>query len=117
MTKINNLASEIVKEMKKYSKEIEDEMESAKKEVSSNLVKELKAKSPERLGRYKKGWRIKKFKTKYVVHNKTDYQLTHLLEYGHVLRNGKRSKTLVHIRPAEEDAVAEYLARLRQVIK
>lgn len=117
MTKIQNLASEIVKEMEKYSKEIDQEMNDAKNEVSRNLKKELEIKSPKKLGIYKKGWRIKEFKTKNVVHNKTSYQLTHLLEHGHVLRNGKRSETKVHIRPAEEHAVNEYLARIRQVIK
>jgi hypothetical protein len=117
VTKIQNVASEIVKEMEKYSKEIEEEMEQAKKEVSANLTRELKAKSPERLGRYKKGWRIKKFKTKYVVYNKTDYQLTHLLEHGHAKKNGGRVAPKIHIAPAEEEAVADYLERIRQVIK
>jgi type II secretory pathway predicted ATPase ExeA len=52
-----------------------------------------------------------------VVHNKTDYQLTHLLEHGHVKRNGERFNGEVHIRPNEEKAIREYLRRIERALE
>ena len=55
----------------------------------------MSANSPKDTGDYKKGWRIKQDKARksIIVHNATDYQLTHLLEHGHVKRNGGEERT------------------------
>ena len=91
----------------------------AKKETAKNIVKALKSSSPEKKGggRYAKGWRITQVGTAQVIHNKTDYQLTHLLEYGHAKVNGGRVASRVHIRPAEEQAIAEFVSKVEKVIK
>lgn len=68
---------------------------------------------------YSKGWRLKKDKlgkNRYSIkiHNKTDYQLTHLLEFGHATRNGKRTKAQVHIRPVEKKYSEKFEQRLKK---
>lgn len=80
-------------------------------DVAKEAVKQLRATSPvnngsPRSGQYAKGWATKVEKGKHIVHNKTDYQLTHLLENGHdIIRNGKKvgeSPKKQHIKQVEE---------------
>lgn len=81
--------------------------------VAKAAVQHLKATSPVRKtkgGTYAKGWRLKKIGTRFVVHNATSYQLTHLLEKGHVKRGGVGRVTAIpHIAPVEERAVSDLL--------
>lgn len=61
--------------------------------VAKEAVKKLKATSPTDTGEYKKGWAYKKevgrLRTLTIIYGKHGtYQLAHLLEYGHVTRNG-----------------------------
>jgi type II secretory pathway predicted ATPase ExeA len=114
---INNLSNEIIREMQRYSRVVAEDVEEAKKETAKDLVKDLKRTSPEKTGDYQKGWRIKKSGNKLVIHNKTDYQLTHLLEHGHAKRNGGRVSAQIHIRPAEEKAIREYLDKIEQAVQ
>lgn len=115
--KIDDLANEIANQIALYTTAVEEEVEAAKEEVSKKTVNELKNSSPELSGDYRKGWTRKKEGDAIIIHNKTDYQLTHLLEYGHVNRDGGRTPAKVHIRPAEEKAVQEYLDRVERTIK
>lgn len=117
MTKIKDITGEIQKALKAYTYEVATEIEEAKEDVSKELKKNLKNDSPELTGSYKKGWRIKKVGNAHVVHNKTDYQLTHLLEHGHVKRDGGRTQEKVHIRPNEQKAVKEFLKRVEKAVK
>lgn len=59
-------------------------------EAGARAVKLLKQKSKERTGAYKKGWKAEVVSdetgTECTVHNRR-YQLTHLLEKGHVIKN------------------------------
>lgn len=80
-----------------------------------------------RTGKYNKGWKVKTTKGRgfvdCVIHNSTNYQLTHLLEKGHdyVDRNGHRkvkaAKAYVHIAPVEEKCIKEYTTNVENIIK
>jgi hypothetical protein len=117
MTNINDISKEIAKALKEYTIEITEGLEKAKLEVAKDTVNNLKESSPKDSGDYAKGWAVKKVDTAQIVHNKTDYQLTHLLEYGHAKVNGGRVSPKVHIRPAEEKAINGFLEKVEKVIK
>lgn len=101
-----DIASQIADALAEYSEEVNQKLEHAKSLVADETVAYLKDNSPVgRRGKYAKGWRKKKDGTSYVVHNATDYRLTHLLEKGHAKRNGGRTKAEPHISDAERLAI------------
>ncbi|MGR2746479.1 HK97 gp10 family phage protein [Bacillus sp. N6] len=117
MASINDLSSEITRELQRYTHLIEEDLEVAKEEVSKNLVDELQQKSPKNTGKYRKGWRKKKVGNAIVVHNALKPQLTHLLEKGHAKVGGGRVPAKVHIAPAEEKAITEFLEQVERAIQ
>lgn len=117
MANINNLSNEIAKTLKEYTDEVIEGVKVAKVEVAKNTVSLLKETSPKKTGSYAKGWRNKDVNGIQVVYNKTDYQLTHLLEFGHAKINGGRVSEKPHIRPAEEKAIKEFEKEVKKVIE
>ncbi|WP_242271001.1 HK97 gp10 family phage protein [Bacillus cereus group sp. BfR-BA-01425] len=117
MASIDSLANDIARELQRYGKEVEEKLEVEKEEVSKNLVDELEQKSPKKTGKYRKGWRKKKVGNAIVVHNALKPQLTHLLEKGHAKANGGRVPAQVHIAPAEEKAINEFIERVERAIQ
>ena len=117
MAKIQGITNEIVKILREYSNEIEVGVSLAKDTVSKKTAQNLKSTSPKGpKGSYAKGWTVSNINGKMVVHNKTDYRLTHLLEYGHVKVNGGRVAAKPHIRPAEEEAIKEFNDAVRKAL-
>lgn len=121
-----SLAKTINEELQSIGVAVDDEMQEVFDQVGKEAVKKLKATSPvnpkgKHSGRYAKGWTYEKGK-KYrgksvgVVRNRTDPQLTHLLEYGHPLvRNGKvigNVQAKEHIRPVADWVAEEVEKRL-----
>ena len=105
-----------------YVEDIGESVEETSNQIGKEAKDELKQTSPKKTGRYAKGWTIKKDKKKknyyaIKIHNKTDYQLTHLLEFGHATRNGRRTKAIPHIRPVEEKYKKEFEERLKDKIR
>lgn len=117
MSSIDNLAREIARELQRYENIVEEDLEVAKEEVANDLVDVLKQKSPKNTGKYRKGWRKKKDGNAIIVHNALKPQLTHLLEKGHAKANGGRVPAKVHIAPAEEKAINEFLERVERAIQ
>ena len=111
-----NLAQEIAQHLRQYSSDVEHDLESAKKQVGQKAVKELRnaGSFDNRTGRYRKGWKLRKIGDDYVIFNATDASLTHLLEFGHALRNGGRSKSFTHIKPVEQMVINEFEAAVRK---
>jgi hypothetical protein len=117
MVRIDDLSKEISNQLSRYTEQVAEEIEVAKDVVTKETVKELKRNSPKNTGSYAKGWTRKKVGKDIVVHNRTDYQLTHLLEHGHANKNGGRTPGQAHIRPAEEKAIKEFTERVERAVK
>ncbi|MGF3066951.1 HK97 gp10 family phage protein [Facklamia sp. P12950] len=87
------------------------------------MKKDIQANAPVgETGKYSKSWSVKKEKEtsnsiELVVHSKNRYQLAHLLEKGHVLRQGGRVSGRPHIAPAEEKGVRELEENIMRKLK
>jgi len=109
---IDNLANVISAELADYSEEVSEEVKASARECSEELMKSIREDARRKLkgtGKYAKGWRSKKKSEgkdyiRYITYNATDYQLTHLLEFGHEKwvfgkNTGERVRAIPHIRP------------------
>lgn len=110
-----DLASQIAKSLADYSTEVEEKTDKIAEEIAEETVQELKTTSPKRYGKYAKTWKKKKIgKGSFVVHNE-NYRLPHLLEFGHIKRNGGRVSGIAHIKPAEEKAIENFEKRIKEI--
>lgn len=109
-----------------YASDITDLVKQEVADVTSEGLKDLKNNSPIKTGDYKKGWRKKKLKStlygdEWVLYNKTDYRLTHLLEDGHDLKRGGavigHVKAYPHISKTEKKVSDELVKRVEAVIR
>lgn len=120
MAKTNTSILDVTKILNDYAKDISRDVTTDAEIVAKQGVTELKNTTGTykiRSGDYNRGWRVRTDKFKdgghCVIHNATDYQLTHLLEHGHdiVGRDGTkkgRARAFVHIKPVEEKCIKEY---------
>ncbi|PEA54506.1 hypothetical protein CON64_12425 [Bacillus pseudomycoides] len=116
MVSIDNLANEIAKQVELYTREVKEEVEQAADDVTKESVNNLKTAGgfDDQSGDYRKGWTRKKVKGVWVIYNKK-YQLTHLLERGHVINGGTgRARKFPHIGPEEQKAISEFIDRVER---
>ena len=116
MTSIDSMAAEIMKGLNEYSELADAAMKKSVRKAATSVKKEIAANAPKRSGKYGKSWTTKKTAENshtltMTVHSKDRYQIAHLLENGHALRNGGRVEGIPHIAPAEEHG-EEMLTRL-----
>ncbi len=116
MTSIDDMAAEIMKGLNEYAELADASMKKAVRKTANSVKNEISANAPKKTGRYKKSWAARKTKEnshtlEMTVHSKDRYQISHLLENGHALRNGGRVEGIPHIAPAEEHG-EEMLTRL-----
>lgn len=90
--------------------------------AAQKLRKAIQAEAPVKSGKQKKSWRITKeylggVDLKTVVHS-TDYRKVHLLENGHLTRNGKtRTRATHYVSSNAERIMKEYEEQLAETIR
>lgn len=119
MSKAGTVAVQMREILDAYSEEVNSVCKDAISSTAKEAVQKLRNTSPKKTGSYAKGWSVKKVGDKdAIVHNRTDYQLTHLLENGHVIRNKKgtygRTSGIKHIEPVEEWANNELQEKIER---
>ena len=120
MRSVTDLTKQITDAMMQYTGAVSEEIETALKSVGKEASNRLRATSPKRSGKYRKGWTVsaerKNGEISVTVHNKT-YRLTHLLEHGHKTRSGGRASEIPHIAPVEAWAEQEAMKAVEKVVK
>ncbi len=121
---VGDLGKQIKILLDQYTEEVQEALKFAIPQVANETKKKVianaKAKGLERTGKYVAGWAVQKTIgvnfVSAVVHNKDRYRIAHLLENGHVVRNGTgrigsgkktRVNGIEHIAPAEQWANEE----------
>lgn len=109
-------------ELEDYANEVTEAAKDSVKEVAKETVAEVKKRSPVHFGNYKKSWgQTTVFENassiRISVHNKKHYRLTHLLENGHALVNGGRTRAQPHIAPAEQFAERDLGRKIELKVK
>ena len=113
------ISDELAKILNQYDKEVHEVAGKEIAKIAREAAKKLRNESPKHsphVRHYAEGWATKKVDGGIIVYNRTNPQLTHLLENGHIIRNGKgvygRAPAIKHIKPVEEWANNEVVERI-----
>lgn len=127
-TSVDNLAKEIEKALEEFVGVTEEACEKGVRETAKDAVRELRSAHPSGSGQYGSwdeyngSWKVMQTKTdkryhrKATIHNENHYQLTHLLEKGHALVQGGRTRAFPHIAPVAEKCEGELIQNIRKYI-
>ena len=117
------LSIQIVQAMEQYSDAVHAEIRAGLQTVGETALKKVKAASPVRTGKYRRGWKLETDDAggllQMTIHqSKANASLTHLLEDGHRTRNKKGwVKAQPHIRAVENWAEHETEKTIEKAVK
>jgi hypothetical protein len=136
--KVEKFAEAVSKILQEYGNNVTEGTKRAVLAVAKIAKAETKAGSPRKSGgygtriknrkpgHYRQGWAVRedvldRFRTDAIVHNRTDYQLTHLLERGHNVTRSKggpvlgRTNARPHVEPAREHAIKNLQEAVKKI--
>lgn len=118
--KVNEIDKAITAMLEGYEEEVSSIVAEETEKAIKYAVKELKATSPKRKGKYASSWKQKtekgRLNTSAVAYNDKHYRITHLLEFGHAKRGGGRAAGQVEPRPHIERVNDETMKKLEEGI-
>lgn len=118
---LDQLATEILRTTRDYIETTNAAVEREVIQTADAVLADVKSGSPERTGRYRRGWRLRKETSEAGLHlhayNALKPGLTHLLEKGHAKRGGGRVAAKEHIGPAETANLPPMVERIRKIIR
>ena len=114
---VDKLQASINKVLKEYGDDVQGNLEVITKEFAKKGAQAVKSAAKSQ------GWggstgydtgltsqvETNRYSAQGVIYNQKVPGLPHLLEHGHALRNGGRSRAFPHIAPVEEKLVEEFL--------
>ena len=121
-TPIEKLDASIMKILNDYTEGVIKTSAEVTKKAGQAGARALRQASPKKTGEYAKGWtsRIEgdRVHTVAVIYNSTKPGLAHLLEHGHVTKNGTgrtydRTPAHVHIAPIEQKLVENFANQIK----
>ena len=117
----SQLANQINARIREYSNGVGINIEESAKKIARKGSRKLKVRREgqfeDRTGDYRKGWRARKERGIWIVHNATDYQLTHLLEKGTGVRGVPNSRPFPHIAEVEQEMIEEFTREVERAIR
>lgn len=121
---VNEVANEITRMLTEYTDEVTDIAKEVVDNVSQETMQEIKNHITWKDKKYSKSFKLKKsFEDKRNKRNtwyvaSPHYRLTHLLEFGHVTRNGvTRSKKFPHVVYGDEYVKNNFERELKEAIE
>lgn len=109
---IDDFSRILTEKCQEYTEDIKKEVEKGFRKIGNQAKKEVIESSPSDTGAYKKGWIMYVIKDggtiNVTIHNKK-YHITHLLENGHLIKNGTgrvygKVSPYPHIKKVQEHA-------------
>ncbi len=126
-----DLQKEVSEVLNDYGSEVAEAVSEAVVEVSKMAVKKLKqrksfASDSKATGKYAKGWKSKieksRMGTNAIVYNAVRPDRIHLLENGHITRNGNgrtypMTPAYSHVAPVEQEVIADFEKIIAEKVK
>lgn len=119
---MQGLDTQLTALMQQYSEDVQQQIETELTRIGKEAAAKLRAGSPNRTGKYSRGWRSDVSSTigsvEVIVHESAKQSaLTHLLERGHKTRNRRHFVDAhPHIQPVREWADAEALKAIEKAV-